>query len=357
MKPNPIKVVIVEDSPVAQEFLTHILSSDPEIKIVSVAGNGIEALEAVAQHRPDVITMDIHMPVMDGFEATRHIMETLPTPIVIVSGSTGPNEISSTFRAIEAGALAVVRRPPGLDHNMFDAASKELIETVKLMSEVRVVRRIPRTKKEPVSDLATVMTMPKRTGSIQIAAFGASTGGPLVLQKILSRLPRDLPFPILIVQHIAAGFVTGFAEWLTSTTRFPLHIASNGEYPLPAHGYVAPDGFHMGMKNGPHIVLSDHASENGLRPSVAYLFRSVAESFGPNAVGVLLSGMGKDGVEELKLMKDSGAITIAQDAESSVVHGMPGEAIKLKAATYVLSPENIAAMLITLSKERNREQL
>jgi len=346
-----IKVLIVEDSPVAREFLTYILTSDPEIRVVGVAKNGMEALEYVRQERPDVITMDIHMPVMDGFEATRHIMETMPTPIVIVSGSTGATEVASTFRAMEAGALAVVLRPPGINHEAFEAGSRELIRTVKLMSEIKVVRRIPRVARDRV--IAPPLATQALAGAaiIQAIAIGASTGGPPVLQQILSGLPHDLPVPVLMVQHIAAGFTKGFVEWLSGTTRFPVRIASHGEYPLPGHGYVAPDGFHLGMGNGPRIVLSDHAPENGSRPSVAYLFRSVAQTLGPRAAGVLLTGMGRDGAAELKEMKDRGAVTMVQDEESSIIFGMPGEAVALNAHTYILSPDKIAALLRTLTMD------
>jgi two-component system chemotaxis response regulator CheB len=348
-----VKVLIVEDSPVAQEFLTYILSSDPEIQVVGVAKNGAEALAAVGQKKPDVITMDIHMPVMDGFEATRRIMETHPTPIVIVSGSTAANEVSSTFRALEAGALALVLRPPGLNHQQFESASKELIQTVKLMSEVKVVRRIPSVTSKSQPAPRPMPRAQKAEMEIQAAAIGASTGGPAALLQILSVLPKDLSFPILIVQHIASGFLNGFTEWLSGASRFPVRIASLGDHLIPGQAYVAPDGFHMGVSNAHRILFSDHEPENGLRPSVAYLFRTVAQVFGPHAVGVLLTGMGRDGAEELKTMKEMGAITIAQDEESSVVHGMPGEAIRLNAAMHVIPPEGIAAMLAGLNKKLN----
>jgi two-component system chemotaxis response regulator CheB len=346
-----IKVLIVEDSPVAREFLIYILTSDPAIQIAGVAKNGLEALEAVSQKRPDVITMDIHMPMMDGFEATRRIMESVPTPIVIVSGSSGGKEVASTFRAIEAGALAVVRRPPGINHEEFEAGSRELIQTVKLMSEIKVVRRIPGAVKARVAARPSLSLPMQRTTEIKAIAIGASTGGPPVLQKILSGLPQGFPVPVLIVQHIAQGFVEGFAEWLSGASRFPVSVASHGERAAPGHGYVAPNGFHLGVGNGLRIVLSDDAPENSMRPSADHLFRTVAQALGQAAVGVLLTGMGRDGAVELKTMKEKGAITIAQDEESSVVHGMPGEAIKLGAATYVLSPEDITATLADLVKQ------
>jgi len=348
-----IRVLIVEDSPVAQEFLTYVFTSDPDIQVVGVAANGLEAIEAAVQMRPDIITMDIHMPIMDGFEATRRIMEIAPKPIVIVSGSSGSTEVASTFRAIEAGALAVVRRPVGINHEEFKTAAREIIRTIKLMAEIKVVKRIRRTARDHPPVPSPIMQVPGAPTNIRVVAIGASTGGPPVLREILSGLPQDLPFPVLIVQHIASGFTNGFAEWLAGASGFPVSIASHGEIPLPGHVYIPPDGFHMGVREGPRIVLSDHAPENGIRPSVAYLFCSVAQVFGPSAVGVLLTGMGKDGAEELKMMKDKGAITFAQDEASSVVHGMPGEAIRLDAATYVLPPATIAATLVALVKKTN----
>ena len=343
METGMIKVLIVEDSKVAQELLAHILTSDPSIQIVGIADNGEEALEAVKQKRPDVVTMDIHMPKVDGFEATRTIMETVPTPIIIVSASTSAKELASTFRAMEAGALAVVLRPPGMGHPEHKTAAGELIRTVKLMSEIRVVKRHPAVKR--MATTTAKIEVPQRDVQIQAIAIGASTGGPTVLQQILSGLPRNLPVPVLMVQHIASGFTKGFVEWLSGTTNFPVHVALHDEYPLPGHGYVAPDGFHLGIGNGPRIALSGHAPENGLRPSVAYLFRSVAQTLGPRAAGVLLTGMGRDGAAELKEMKDRGAVTIVQDEESSIIFGMPGEAVALNAHTYILSPDRIAALL------------
>jgi len=335
-----IKVLIVDDSRVAQEFLTHILTSDPAVQVAGVANNGEEALDMVGKKRPDVVTMDIHMPGMDGFEVTRAIMETLPTPIVMVSASASATEVASSFRMLEAGALALILRPPGIGQPGHEAAARELIQTVKLMAEIKVVRRI-----RPMTRAGTAAPAAQKAAGIQLIAIGASTGGPPALLKILSGLPKDLSVPVLIVQHIAIGFTEGFAEWLGGAARFPVHIAAHGVHPLPGHAYVAPDGLHLGVSDGPRLALSDQAPENGLRPSVNHLFRSVARVLGPRAVGVLLTGMGRDGAEELKAMKDKGAVTIAQDEASSVVHGMPGEAIKLSAATYILPPEGITAML------------
>ena len=345
-----IKVLIVEDSPVVREFLSYVLSADPDIEVIGTADNGEEALEAVKRKRPNVVTMDIHMPKLNGFVATRRIMETYPTPIVIVSGSTTAQEIATTFRALEAGALAIVPRPKGIGHPEHQATAKELIQTVKLMSEVKVVRRWPRPKTESAIRSVPRVEIHRASAEVKIVAMGASTGGPIVLQTILSELDKDFAVPILIVQHMTSGFTEGFAEWLSQSSGLPAHVAADGEDALPGHVYIAQDGFQMGVKAGGRIALSKDEPENGLRPSVSYLFRSVANAYGRQGVGVLLTGMGKDGAEELKLMKDSGAVTIVQDEKSSVVAGMPGEAIKLGAESYVLSPDRIAGALKNLVK-------
>ena len=353
-----IKVLVVEDSPVVQEFLVYVLSSDPEIQVVGTADNGEEAIEAVKTRQPHVITMDIHMPKVNGFDATRKIMETHPTPIIIVSGSTTTEEIATTFHALEAGALAVVRRPEGIGHPEHETTAGELRKTVKLMSEVKVIRRWarPAGRKEERS-LANFIPSPafqqemQTAVDVRVVAIGASTGGPVLLQKIFTSLPQDYAVPVLIVQHMASGFLQGFVEWLNESSSLPISVASHGERLLPGHVYVAPDGFHMGVEAPGRILLSRDDLENGLRPSVSFLFRSVANLYGKHAIGVLLTGMGKDGAEELKLLKDNGALTIAQDKESSVVHGMPGEAIAQGAATYVLTPEKIIGALKSLVRK------
>lgn len=356
-----IKVLVVEDSPVVREFLVYILGSDPGIRVVGTANNGEEALEAVKLYRPDVITMDIHMPKMDGLEATRRIMETEPVPIVIVSGSADPHENTKTFRAMEAGALAVLRRPDGIGQPNHENTARELVQTVKLMSEVKVVRRWPQSRREPVLPPSAQVLLGKPTrvpgkipAKIKVIALGASTGGPPVLQTILAMLPKDFPLPVLIVQHMASGFITSFVEWLAQSSSLPVHVAMHGELILPGHIYVAPDECQMKVAHGGKIVLTQDVPENGLCPSVSYLFRSLAAVYGGDAVAGLLTGMGRDGAEELRLLKEKGAITFAQDKESSVVHGMPGEAIKLDAATFILAPDKIAAVLTSLAGNKDK---
>ena len=350
LEKKPIKVLVVEDSRVIAEFLIHLLHSDPQIRVVGTASDGEEALAAAQRTKPDVITMDIHMPKVNGFEATRSIMENCPTPVVIVSGSASIDEVATNFRAIEAGALAVVARPSGIGHPQHEATARELVGTVKLMSEVKVVKRWRGYGRRSVPlQTSQEDAMPPGGFRAKAVAIGASTGGPIALQTIFSGLPKDFPLPILVVQHMSPGFAQGFVEWLSRSTGFPIRVAVHGEPLLPAQAYLAPDDFHMGVQAGNHILLARDERENGMRPSASFLFRSVKGALGPNAVGVLLTGMGIDGAEELKNLKEAGAFTIAQDEESSVVHGMPGQAIKIGAAKLVLPPEAIARALTTIA--------
>ena len=343
----PIRVLISEDSPTSRDLLVHIFNSDPGMRVVDAVSNGEEAVEAVGRSNPNLVMMDVHMPKLDGFEATRRIMSTRPVPIIIVS-ETLVDQVDATFQAIEAGALAFVRHPPGLGHPEYTAAAAELIMLARLMAEIKVVRRWARPAREKAITSAKDSAVNIAPADIRLISVGASTGGPIVLQGILSALAPSLKVPLLIVQHIATGFTQGLADWLGQTCGLPVHVAADGEMVLPGHVYMAPEDFHMGIHRHGRITLVKGAPDHGLRPSVSHLFRSAAEAYGRNAVGVLLTGMGRDGAEELKLMREKGAITIAQDESSSVVHGMPGEAIRLDAARFVLSPERIATLLIRL---------
>ena len=354
-----IRVLVVDDSPVARELLIHILDADAGIRVIGSAANGREAVEFVTHNKPDIITMDIHMPEMDGFEATRIIMETNPVPIIIVTGSADMRELQASFRAIEVGALTVRQKPQAIGHPDHAKNAGNLLQTVKLMSEIRVVRRWVRTAErrsplqwEPADECAI------QPAAVKVVAIGASTGGPPVIEKILAGLSHNFPAPVLIVQHMAEGFIQGFADWLGRRSALPVQVPSHGSMTQPGHVYVAPDGAQMKMDVSGRIFCTGDSPENGLRPSVSYLFRSIAKVFGKNAVGVLLTGMGKDGAVELKLMKEKGAVTIAQDEESSVVYGMPGEAVKLEAAGYILPADKIAMVLtrIAMAKIKRDER-
>ena len=341
------RVLIVDDSPVARELLVHILSKDQNLEIIGTARDGLEALEKVAQLLPDVIVMDINMPRMDGFAATKEIMSTKAVPIVIVSAIWDPDNIETTFRAVEAGAIAVVRKPPGPHHPDHIQQANELLQTVRTMSEVRVITRHHTPVHRPEVEVTSSTERPPipRSGHFEVVAIGASTGGPMVLRTILSALPSNFRAPILVVQHIATGFLDGMLDWLSRSTTLTLHVAANGQAAQPGHVYFGPNGFHLGIDRHRRLTLTRCDPQSRLCPSVAYLFDSVLASFGHHAVGVLLTGMGKDGAAELRKLRNAGAVTIAQDAQTSVVYGMPGEAAALDAAAFVLPDTEIASRL------------
>ncbi|MBF0538479.1 MAG: chemotaxis-specific protein-glutamate methyltransferase CheB [Nitrospirae bacterium] len=348
-----VNVLVVEDSPVAAQLLCHILGADPEVNVMAVACNAREALAFLGKQRPDVITMDINMPGMDGYETTRQIMKTYPTPIVIVSSVYNPGEVSASFKVIEAGALTILEKPPGTKHPDYHRKAQELVTTIKLMAEVKVVRRIPIGSSMPVTQKETpIVDATAIASDIHLVAIGASTGGPVVLQSILSGLPEGFPIPIVIVQHISRGFTDGFVRWLTQTSGYPVKIATHGEMVRPYQAYVAPDGLHMGIDLKGCILLSGDCQAGIICPSVSHLFRTVAASLGRYVMAILLTGMGKDGASELKLIRDRGGFTVAQDRESSTIYGMPAEAVRIGAATSVLSPEGILQLLVETAKKK-----
>jgi len=340
-----IRVLIVEDSFTVRQYLEHIISSDEQLEVVGVAKDGEEGVKLAKLKRPDIITMDIHMPKMNGYEATQQIMEECPVPIVIVTSSWHPDDVKRAFRAIDAGALVALEKPPGPGHPKSKPLVAKLLQTIKTMSEVRVVRRLPRQKKPggvPAVFPAGPAVVRQR---VEVVAIGASTGGPPVIKDILSGLGQGFSVPVLIVQHIAAGFLEGMVEWLNRESGLSVTIASDGEHIRRGVVYFAPDGSHMGVIGGGRIVLKDGPVENGVRPSVSHLFRSVTKAYGGRGAGVLLTGMGKDGAVELAQMRERGAVTVAQDRESCVVYGMPAEAVKLNGVVHVLSPEGITGFL------------
>lgn len=345
-----IRVLLVDDSPVEIELLSYILSSDPEISITASAYNGEDAIAEIKRERPDVITMDVNMPGIDGFETTRKIMETTPIPIIIVSASYRKENVDLSFRAMEAGALTILEKPVGPENPNFEKKKKEFIDTVKLMSEIKVVSR---RSAMPLQKEKNGLIMDDKTGrNIEIIAVGASTGGPQALQILLKEMKGEVNIPVLIVQHITSGFTAGFAEWLSVSTGMNVKMPVDGEIITGGTVYIAPDGFHMGVDKNGCVKLSGDPPIKNLRPAVSYLFKSVAEVYGPRAIGVLLTGMGRDGADELKLMRDKGSITFAQDEESSVVFGMPGEAVKIGGAVCVLPPESIGSRIKEILKHK-----
>jgi len=339
-----IRVLVVEDSAVAREYLVYLLSQDPALKVVGTAKNGLEGVEEAERLKPNVILMDVHMPRMNGFEATQEIMKRCPTPIVMVSASISKDEVTLSFEALKAGALTLVDKPAGPDHPEHVETSRQLLEAVKLMAEVKVVQRWPR-RERPVPPSPPPARLDRK---IRLVAIGASTGGPQVLADLLGELPANLAAPILIVQHIALGFTAGLAAWLDQGTPLAVKLAEPGEAVRPGTVYLASDGAQMGITKEGRIRLTKDVIEDGFCPSASYLFQSVAEGYGRSAIGILLTGMGHDGAAGLKRLREAGGVTIAQNEETSVVFGMPAEAIRLAAADYVLSVEQILGAIRSL---------
>lgn len=340
------RVLVAEDSATARELLVEILRADPEIEVVGEAKNGLEAVEITKRLRPAVVTMDIRMPKMDGFEATRQIMIEAPTPIVIVSGISDLREVEISMHALRLGALTVLAKPPGPDAPDFDEQRRRLLQTVKSMAQVKVVRRWPeRLWVEPL----TPRHIHARTRP-RVVAIAASTGGPAALAHILCDMPPDFALPVLVVQHIAKGFVDGFAAWLnTAGASLRVKVAHDGEPLCPRTVYVAPDDRHLGVADESTITVSDSAPIDGFRPSGTFLFESVARTFGGAVMAVVLTGMGADGVSGLRAVRVAGGRIIVQDEDTSVVFGMPGAALSAGLADDTVPLGAIATRLRELA--------
>ncbi len=346
------RLLIVDDSPTWRDCLEHIFEKDGYFDVVGTAVDGLDAIEKTRLLAPDVITMDIEMPRMNGIEASRKIMEFHPVPIIIVSDFWETESVKKAFEAMEIGAVAGIQKPSMIVSNTIGKKEiLKLVKTVKLMSEVPVIKRGKLRRKDKPKEDEGIAASLEPALAVEVVVIGASTGGPVVLKEIFSRLPSDFPLPIAVVQHIAPGFLPGFIKWLEQASPLRFSVACYGEKLLPGSVYLAPDGAHMELDRELVVHLTDGPPEHGVKPSVSVLFRSVAKNLGPRALGVLLTGMGRDGAEELLAMCRAGAITIAQDEESSLVFGMPGEAIRLGGAAMVLPPHEIAKSLKFLGEK------
>lgn len=343
-----IRLLVVEDSKTVRKALVAAFQADPELQVIGVAESGEEAVEAAALLKPDLITMDLHLSGMNGLDATRAIMSTSPVPIVVVSGKVDTGDSDLLFRFMEAGVLMVLPKPAPVGTPRYAESVASLIHHIKLMSEIKVVRRV-----FPTGALGQWPKSPLKEpfAPVRVVAIGASTGGPPLLHQILAALPEDYGAAVLVVQHMSVGFTDNFVHWLNLHSRMRVRLAAEGMVIAAGEVYVAPDGCHMEATPAGRITLSSAPPENGVRPSIDVLFRSVARSYGAGAAGVILSGMGKDGAVELKTLKERGGICIAQDRDSSMVFGMPGEAIKIDAAQHVLSPEGIINLLLAVTKK------
>lgn len=339
-----IKILIVEDSPLVCKILTKVFESDPELRVVGIATTGKEAIKLVSELKPDIITMDIVMPDMDGIEATKHIMAYNPTPILLLTSS-HQRKREAVFQAISFGALDVAEKT-NFEQSLVDENEQEaLLNKLKFLARIKVIRHpLARLERKPVlSKMGDFAPIQDNFGAVSgVIAIAASTGGPQAVISILSRFPANIPYAVVLVQHIAKGFSEGLVDWLANSCSIKIKLAVNNEKISAATAYIAPNEVQMKVESGGIIRLSDDPPDGNFKPSANPLLSSVARVYKKSAIGVILTGMGRDGVSGIKAIKDSGGFTIAQDEKTSVIFGMPKEAIAAGAIDKILPMEKIA---------------
>jgi two-component system chemotaxis response regulator CheB len=338
-----IRILIADDSELVKVVLRDLLSQDPDVEVVAEVSDGRAAVTETAKLKPDLVIMDVMMPIMNGLEAVAEIMAETPTPILMLSANTDPHDSGSAFAAIKLGALDVMEKPTGVVTEAFSLIADQLLAKVKSLSRIRVIHhyRAQRPKLERAKPVLS--TRPRR-----ILAIGASTGGPKAVLQLLQELPEDLDAAVLIVQHIADGFAPGFAEWLDREAALPVRLAETGSPLKSGTVLVAPNKFHLTVRSD-RVVLQDSPPINSCRPAVDAMFLSLAEQgLSEETVSVLLTGMGTDGALGLASVYKQGSYTIAQDEASCTVFGMPKAAINSGAATQVLPLEHIAEVVARL---------
>lgn len=338
---NKIKVLVVDDSLLMQKVITDLLESDPQMSVIGTARNGEEALQKIPNLHPDVVTLDIEMPRMNGLTAVRKIMETNPVPVVMISALT-QREALLTLKALEFGAVDYVPKPQGQISLNMDIVKDELLTKIKTAATANLIR----TQSEPEIQEET----PPVTSSEKIITIAASTGGPPALTYVLSHLPSNTP-PILVVQHMPKGVTKLFAEGLNQTCKFKVKEAEEGDFVQEGLALVAPGGFHMTVTKDGRISLNQDPPVNYVRPAADVTMISAAEVYGAKNVGVILTGMGSDGAKGIKAIKDKGGTTIAQNQESCVVFGMPNVAIKTGCVDIIAPLENIPIEIIAACEE------
>ncbi|MDD0843535.1 chemotaxis protein CheB [Pseudomonas sp. Gutcm_11s] len=336
-----MRVLVVDDSPVTRMLLRAVLEG--EGFEVREACSGDEALQLLAGFTPDIVTMDVHMPGMDGYETTERILESYALPVVILSASIDHRASATAMRALEAGALAVLEKPSAPTADDFADRIEELLRTLRNMAQVKISRRQRRSEASTASGIPPLVAQ-TAAQEPRLVAIAASAGGPLAIKALLQRLAPQ-PWPMVLVQHIAPGFLPSFRDWLASLTPMRVCIAENGQQLLPDVLYLAPDHHHLGFAANRGVLLDDGPPVEHVRPAANHLFHSVASHFGRHAIGIQMSGMGRDGAQGLAEMHRAGALTLVQDPGTAVIDSMPRAAIELQAARQVLPPEGIAELL------------
>lgn len=348
-----INILIVDDSRTEAKLLKFLFESQSDMHVIGVASDGKQAVEMTERLKPDIITMDLEMPVMDGHTATRLIMSQHPTPIVVISSKLKDGSTDMTYLALEAGAVCVIAKPINIGSQGFQQTQKQIIETIRSMSEIKVIKRRFNTHSSIHRTIVSSHVTPE-PGNFEIVAIGTSIGGPQALNAILSQLPSHFPVPIVIVQHMSKGFITGFTKWLNNNTSLTVKIADNYEILKKGYVYFAPDNLHLTIaRRDNHLIcrLTPGEPVSGFCPSITVLLQSIATTCGKRAIGVLLTGMGSDGSQGLLELKQAHGHTIIQDEKSCIVFGMASVAESIGAVDTTIQMDNMANYLIKMTKK------
>lgn len=350
-----IRVMIIEDSDVVRMLLEEIISRDSRLEVTASVSNAEEGLRLLNTVAPDVISLDIRLPGMNGFQATKRIMSERPTPIVVVSASVEKEDLKISINALKAGALTIVEKPVGTTRANFQEMADQLCTQLAIMSAVKVIRQRRPPSPSPVARPSSPQAYQvRKNGAFGVLGIAASTGGPNALEKLLNGLPADFPLPMLLVQHITSSFLPGFAAWLDDVCPFAVAVARDGVVPVAGRVYLAPAERHLKIRAG-RIWLDSSPPVSIQRPSGTVLFESLAREFGSRAIGVLLTGMGDDGAKGLVELRAAGGYTIAEDESTAVVYGMPQAAVRLGAACESLPVHDIAARILDLIADSGQE--
>jgi two-component system, chemotaxis family, protein-glutamate methylesterase/glutaminase len=343
-----IRVLIADDSDTARALIIGIFAAHPEFAVVGEARDGREALELTRQLRPDVITMDVRMPRMDGLKATRCIMIEVPTPIVIVSSTIDSSDVAASMQAIRAGALMALEKPLGPGSPAFEESARRFVGSVRALAGVKVVS-------QRLGSRTFVAPRPAKRGAdhCEIVGLAASTGGPGALRSVLDALPYDFPVPVVLVQHLANGFLQGFVDWLGTSCRLRVKLAVQGEVLRAGTVYVAPEDRHLDIGPGGIVRTSSEPPFDGFRPSASLLFQSLAVTYGSRVLAAIMTGMGRDGIAGLRRIRAAGGRIIAQDEQTCAVFGMPAAAIEEGLADFVLPISQVAPKLVEVVSQES----
>ncbi|MDD5717788.1 MAG: chemotaxis protein CheB [Sulfuricurvum sp.] len=341
-----IRLMIVDDSAATRELLIYALASEPDIELAGIASDGEEAVTLSKRVHPDIILMDINMPRLNGYEASRQIMEENPVPILLMTATWDIKEVEEKIKKMHLGVLGSFEKPYGPGHPRYKELYEKILAAIRLMSDVKVVRR---WKNSDATTVDKFEVTEKKVSSVVL--IGSSTGGPPILHSLLQGLPFNYSLPILIAQHMNAEFIESFVQWLNNQCALNVILATEGEKITGGNVYIAPPLYHLTLDNNRIRLIKGEANELYI-PSVSRLFASVQPTDAKNIVAVLLSGMGKDGAEETVRLKNAGAITIGQNETTSVVYGMVNEAVKLGGIEFILPPMGILEMLLAIEADK-----